>query len=376
MLIVDAATGGIVDANAAATRLFELPDEFHSLTLADCLSASVEQLERILEDAAKTGHLDFCDHHAPPKTDRREIQLQGGAAQYGDQQRLFLIAHECTADEVGSQAASLDALTGLPNQALLRDRLQQALACARRSKEQFAVLFLDLDHFKTINEAHEHFAGDQLLKAFADRLRGFVRATDTVARFGDDKFVVLVTALQDAAHSAIPSQKILRFLATPFDIQGAEMRVTASIGISLYHSNLTTPDDYLERSDAALSVAKRKDRNTYRFDTETLDGLFRTEVAIGTDLHHALDDDKLTIEYQPQIDLWTNRVVGLEALARWSHHRRCEVAPAEFIGVAERRNLIVPLGIWVLRQACLQARVARSRLAAGCYGHQFVIASV
>ena len=97
MLIVDAATGGIVDANAAATRLFELPDEFHSLTLADCLSVSVEQLKRILEDAAKTGHLNFCDHHAPSKTDRREIHLQGGAAQYGDQQRLFLIAHERTA---------------------------------------------------------------------------------------------------------------------------------------------------------------------------------------------------------------------------------------------------------------------------------------
>ena len=117
---------------------------------------------------------------------------------------------------MGSQAASLDAPTGLPNQALLRDRLQQALACARRSKEQFAVLFLDLDHFKTINEAHEHFAGDQLLKAFADRLRGFVRATDTVARFGDDKFVVLVTELRDAAHAAILAQKILRSLATPF----------------------------------------------------------------------------------------------------------------------------------------------------------------
>ena len=246
MLIIDTVTGSIVDANAAATRLFELPDAFGSMTLADCLSVSVEQLERILEDAAKTGHFDFSDHHAPSKVGRREIQLQGGAVQYGTQPRWFLIAHEHTADEPDDQVTSLDPLTGLPNKALLRDRLQQAVAHARRSKEQFAVLFLDLDHFKAINETHAHFVGDQLLEAFADRPRGLVRATDTVARFGDDKFVVLVTELQDAAHATILAQKILRSLANPFKIRGLELRVTASMGISLHHAALTKPDDYLE----------------------------------------------------------------------------------------------------------------------------------
>ena len=138
--------------------------------------------------------------------------------QYGAQPRWFLIAHERTADEPDDQVTSLDSLTGLPNKALLRARLQQAVARARRSKEQFAVLSLDIDHFKATIETHAHFVGDQLLEAFADRPRGLVRATDTVARSGDDKFFVLVTELQDAAHATILAQKILRSLANPLKI--------------------------------------------------------------------------------------------------------------------------------------------------------------
>jgi predicted signal transduction protein with EAL and GGDEF domain len=177
-----------------------------------------------------------------------------------------------------------------------------------------------------------------------------------VARFGDDEFVVLVTGLQDASHSVILAEKILRSLVTLFQLDGHEVSITTSIGISVYHADLDCVDDYLERADRALCVAKEEGRNTYRFHSETLDKLFRSEVAIGTDLRHALDDEELTIEYQPQIDLRTNSVVGLEALARWSHDRRGQVPPAEFIAVAERTNLIVLLGNGVLHQAYAQAR--------------------
>ncbi|MED6311458.1 MAG: diguanylate cyclase, partial [Pseudomonadota bacterium] len=215
-----------------------------------------------------------------------------------------------------SEGISFDPLTNLPNKDLFSDRLEQTLARARRSNEQFAVLSLGLDRFKQLNETHGHTTGDELLKLFAERLRGFVRETDTVARLGGDKFVVLVTALQDVAHSAILAQKTLRSLADPFEILGVDIRITVSIGIALYHPELTAPGDYLDRSDAALSVAKQEGRNTYWFHTKTLDDLFRIEVAIGTDLHHALDDEELTIQYQPQIVLRINRVVGLEALAR------------------------------------------------------------
>ena len=359
ILILEAETGRIVDANAAAIRLFDLPSEYGDLNLSAYLSLTPDQFYDTLREAERLGYLEFRDHHAPSATGRRELRLQGGLLRWREHRCVFVIAHESTGLEMGVYAdedAPLDPLTGLPNKALFRDRLEQALARARRSKESFAVLFLDLDHFKDVNDTFGHLAGDELLKAFAERLRGFVRATDTVARFGGDEFVVLVTGLQDASHSAILAQKILRSLSTPFQLDGHKVSVTTSIGISLYHADLDRADDYLERADRALYVAKEEGRNTYRFHTETLDELFRSEVAIGTDLHHALDDEELTIEYQPQIDLRTNRVVGLEALARWKHVRRGQVPPAEFIAVAERTNLIVPLGNWILHQACAQAR--------------------
>ena len=163
-------------------------------------------------------------------------------------------------------------------------------------------------------------------------------------------------SLEWPLYSAILAQKVQRSLASPFLIGGEEVRVTASIGVSLFHGELNEADDYLGRAERALRTAKQEGRNTYRFHTETLDELLRSEVAIGTDLHHALEEEELTVVYQPQIDIVTNQIVGLEALARWSHHRRGQVPPTEFISVAERTNLIVPLGNWVFHQACMQAR--------------------
>jgi diguanylate cyclase (GGDEF)-like protein len=287
---------------------------------------------------------------------------------------VFVIAHDLTGllERVNAdEDAPLGSLTELLNKALFRDPLEQARA--RRAKENFGVLFLDLDHFKDVDDMIGRLACDDLLKAFAERLRGFVRAMDTVARFGGDEFVVLVTGLQDASHSAILAQKILCSLATPFQINGNEVSLTRSTGIFLYHADLDRADDYLERADKVLYVAEEEVRNTYRFHQETLDELFHSEVAIGTDLHHALEDEELTIEYQPQIDLRTNSVVGLEALARWSRiagathrvHGRCRAHESH-------------RAVWQLGSSsgvCTGPDWARSGASAGYHGDQSLTAA-
>lgn len=360
MVIIDPAVAAIVSVNAAAARLFDQSGAFDAIPLDPILSIPREDLLELLCQASEAGVLELRDRHAPYRDGRRELEFHGGALDWNGKRCLFATVHDPSETHMANgsgDGASLDALTRIPNRELFCDRLAQTLARARRADERFAVLVLGLDRFGGVNEMFGHATGDELLRVFAERMRGFVRETDTVARLGSDQFVVLVTGLQDAAHSVILAQKILRSLANAFEVAGQEIRVTASIGIALYHPDLPSPEDYVDRACRAMDVAKEEGRNTYRLHTETLDELFRSEVAIGTDLHHALEDEDLEVYFQPQVDLRTNQVVGLEALARWSHPRRGAVEPTEFIPVAERTNLIIPLGNWILQAACRQARI-------------------
>ena len=242
MYVIDPADAKILVANPAGERLFGLSGDAPVASLETYLSIAKSELLNILRRAAEISVLEIRDRHAPIGDSHRELKFHGGLIQWDGKQCLL--------------STAFDSLTYLPNKDLFSDRLEQMLARARRSNEQFAVLNLGLDRFKQLNETHGHTTGDELLKLFAERLRGFVRETDTVARLGGDKFVVLVTALQDVAHSAILAQKILRSLADPFEILGVDIQITVSIGIALYHPELTAPGDYLDRSDAALSVAK------------------------------------------------------------------------------------------------------------------------
>jgi len=257
--------------------------------------------------------------------------------------------------------ANIDALTGLANRNLLSDRLDQALIYAGRAQRVTGVLVLDLDRFKTINDSLGHSQGDLLLQAVAQRLSECVRQGDTVARLGGDEFVLVLSDMADVADIAPMAHKVLACLALPVQISGQALSVSTSLGISVYPRDGETADVLLRHADTAMYRAKGQGGNTLAFFTPEMNLQTLERVRVEAGLRRALAHGELRLHYQPIIDMASGRIVAAEALVRWQDPERGLVSPLQFIPVAEETGLIVPLGHWVLRQACVQAQAWRAQ---------------
>ena len=278
----------------------------------------------------------------------------------GSRRGLVLVGRDVTERKLAAarihHLAHHDSLTGLPNRTLFHERLKAALAQAKRGGHRVALMFLDLDKFKDINDTLGHHVGDLLLKAVSKRLLRCVRETDTVARLGGDEFAVLLTNLGDPEGAGSVADTIIASIADPFGLDEHEVTTSTSIGITIYPDDAADADPLLKNADLAMFRSKAEGRNTYHFYVAEMDAEVQARKVVERDLRLAVGTDQLELHYQPLIDLKTREIVGCEALLRWRHPTRGWVSPADFIPVAERTDIIAPLGRWILHRACVQGR--------------------
>ena len=298
------------------------------------------------------------------RRDGAEFAIEDSAAPIHDQHGLatgaVIVFHDVSvARAMGAEMSHMaqhDTLTNLPNRTLLQDRLTQAIATASRNDSRIAVLFLDLDGFKNINDSLSHATGDRLLQLVAKRLLAAVRTSDTVCRMGGDEFVILLSEVAHAGDAGVKAGKILSALSAPFEMEQNTLRITGSIGLSTYPEDGRSAELLIRNADLAMYQAKEKGRSNYQFFEKGMNVRAVERQSIEGDLRFALERDELVMHYQPKVDLRTGGITGVEALLRWQHPERGLVGPLQFISIAEDCGLMLPIGQWVLRESCRQAK--------------------
>lgn len=299
----------------------------------------------IRRDGVETG----VEDSAAPIHDRRE-QVTGAVMVFHDVSAARLLSLRM------AYLAQHDSLTDLPNRILFNDRLTQAIALARRHRQKLAVLFLDMDRFKHINDSLGHVIGDGLLQSVARRLLASVRSSDTVSRQGGDEFVILLSGVMQAQDAAVIADKILLALRTPHTVEQHDLHLTASIGIATYPDDGNEAATLIQNADSAMYDAKACGRDSYQFFKPELTVRAVERQWLEDGLRHAMERKEFVLHYQPKLNLATGAIIGVEALIRWRHPQRGLMPPAQFIPIAEECGVIVRIGRWVLREACLQAR--------------------
>jgi len=357
---------GFLDCNAAALRMFGYsaaemmhPSDISPPNQPDGTSSRVAAEERITA-AFRSGAQRFEWSHQRKNGNVFPAEVCLTALTLSGQPRLLATVRDITDRKVAEERiqflAYYDALTGLPNRTLLLDRLAKALAAARRQNNKLALLYLDLDRFKDINDSLGHSVGDLFLHEVAGRLKRWGREQDTVARLGGDEFLIMLTNVKDIPDAAVAAERLMDAMTADFVVQGHTLGVTCSLGISVFPEHGTDGVTLIKNSDAAMYSAKESGRNNFRFFTEDMNAQVAERLAFEHSLRLAIPQNELFLMYQPQIDIVTGRIIGLEALLRWQHPELGLVPPDKFISIAENSGLIVPIGEWVLKTACSQAR--------------------
>jgi diguanylate cyclase (GGDEF)-like protein/PAS domain S-box-containing protein len=350
--------GKIVDANAAMSDLAGLPhDALIGRDIMDCVTESSrpilrKDLETEMEVACEIELKNADGTLIPAEMLSRTIQFEDGPAKVS---AVRDIRERKEAEERIRHMAHHDALTGLPNRRMFTDRLMQVLARSKRDGTTVAVLCLDLDRFKHVNDLGGHAAGDELLKQVAKRLGDCVRTEDTVARLSGDEFAVIQVGVAHPDGPGIMAERLVKAIGKPFDLGGQQTMIGTSIGIALHPGDGEESEDLVRAADTALYRAKEAGRGTFRFFEAEMDVRLQERRLLERDLRQALAAEQLRVHYQPLADCGGGHIVGFEALVRWTHPERGAISPAQFIPLAEECGLIMPLGTWVMRRACTDA---------------------